>query len=435
MTPDQWLRHLAAKIESRQADRRLWARYHDGRPPIPDIPAHAKREYRRLLTMARANIVRPVIGVLTERLHVDGVDHPDQSIADAAWQIWKRSRMPAMQSSAYVDAAVRGSSVLTVSRRPDGTARIHVDDSCWAAVDVDPADPYLVRAGLRMWTDRIAKVDRADLFLPGVLHSYRRRAGSSAALGSGWVTDGSAGAPADLDGQVPMVEMLHRPDLRVGGLSEVADLVPIQDRVNKTLFDRLMVQEDGASRARWATGLELPVDPSTGQPIQPEQASLRRMSINPEPDGRFGVFEASELGPFLETVAHELEIAARVKEIPPHTLTAKGEFPSGDALRSAEATIVMRSATTATSHGDTIEAALAIGLRMQGHRGLEPTDLSARWRNPETRTYGEAADWAAKLAAVGVPVEVLLPRLGFSRDEIDRALSEQRVTALLGAVE
>jgi hypothetical protein len=64
-------------------------------------------------------------------------------------------------------------------------------------------------------------------------------------------------------GEVALTECPNNPTLLGGGVSEIADVIDVQDRINKTIADRLMTQDYGAFPQKWATGY--PEEDSNGQ--------------------------------------------------------------------------------------------------------------------------------------------------------------------------
>jgi hypothetical protein len=55
-------------------------------------------------------------------------------------------------------------------------------------------------------------------------------------------------------GEVALTELPNNPRLLTGGVSEIADVIDVQDRINKTIADRLMTQDFGAFPQKWASG-------------------------------------------------------------------------------------------------------------------------------------------------------------------------------------
>src|SRR5690606_8556184 len=55
---------------------------------------------------------------------------------------------------------------------------------------------------------------------------------------------------------VPVVPLLNNPTLLGEGRSDLEQVIPVQDAVNKLLSDMIVASEFAAFRQRWATGLE-----------------------------------------------------------------------------------------------------------------------------------------------------------------------------------
>lgn len=438
LTPEEWLERLTGRLSADLPAIEKHDGYYRGDHETPDIPAGARAEFSRFLTMSRANFVRLVVDAIDERLRVDGFSTGNDDVDNAIWAIWKANGLTSRQSGAHVDALVRSRSYGMVWPRPGSRIpRITLEDSTQVIHESDAEDTDVVLAVLKVWTDDLAKVQRANVIIRGDgIHKYQREP-SSFGLTDGWKPlegdDRYVPLPSELEGRVPVEPLLNRADVNAFGQSEIADVIPTQDRINKTLFDRIVAAEYGAFRQRWATGLELPTDPQTNQPIDTFEASVRRFAVNPEPDGKFGTFDATDLRPYLDVIEQDLVLMARIAGVPPHYLTSKGEFPSGDALRSAEAPLIARCVRKQDTFGDGWERLMGMAARLAG---MDDVMLETQWRNPETRTYGEAADWALKLSQVpGITSDLLLPRLGFTRDEIANARRRANTDRLLSAVE
>lgn len=441
-TPLEWLKRLAERLQGEQPALVRRAAYYDGPQPLPDVPDGAKQEFRRLLDMSRANFVRVIVDSIADRMRVDGfkTDRGDD-VDQALWALWRASSMPARSFGAHVDSLVKSRAYALVWPRVDAPTipRISVEDACQVIHESDAEDPDVVLAALKVWTDDLVDVERANVYLPDGIHKFERKRGQHGiGLHEGWTELGDAFVPAPevLAGRVPVVPLVNREDVNAGGLSEIDEVIPVQDRISKILFDRVIASEFGAFRQRWATGLELPVNPETNQPIETQEAALKRLMVNPEPDGKFGTFEATDLRPYLDAVEQDLVMMSRMSSIPPHYLTTKGEFPSGDAVRSSEAPLIAKVTSKHDLAGDDWERAMRIAGDIAG---LEFDTVETVWRNPETRTYGDAADYALKLKNIGIPLPLIMQRLGFTSDEIrDAAVNADAALLLrqvLGAVD
>jgi hypothetical protein len=89
-------------------------------------------------------------------------------------------------------------------------------------------------------------------------------------------------------GVVPIVEFRNRPRLLGEGRSEIADVISVQNQINKLVCDMMIAAEFSAFKQRWATGVEIPTDPMTGEPLQAFPAAIERLWAVESEAAKFG---------------------------------------------------------------------------------------------------------------------------------------------------
>lgn len=87
--------------------------------------------------------------------------------------------------------------------------------------------------------------------------------------------------------------------------------------MNKRLADLSLAAEFGAFKQKWATGFELPTD-ENGQPVEDVKTALTRMMVSDDDKTKFGSFDATDLGPYIESIKQDVLHAAAVSQTPPH---------------------------------------------------------------------------------------------------------------------
>jgi hypothetical protein len=95
---------------------------------------------------------------------------------------------------------------------------------------------------------------------------------------------------------VPLVELPNNPRLLTGGVSEIADVIDVQDRINKTLADRLITQDFGAFPQKWATGY--PDEDDAGNPTDPIDIGRDRIVTTDVAETKFGQWDSAPLDPY-----------------------------------------------------------------------------------------------------------------------------------------
>lgn len=223
-------------------------------------------------------------------------------------------------------------------------------------------------------------------------------------------------------GVVPVVELVNDADLDNRGRSDVAGVLPLQDALNKLYMDLLVASEFGAFRQRWATGIDIPVNPETGRPLEPFKPAVDRIWATIVADAKFGDFEQTQLAGIISAIETTIQHIASTTRTPPHYLLGQmGTFPSGEALRSVETGLVAKAKRRMRDFGEAWEEVMRLAFRAAGDmaRGRY-AEAGTIWRDPENRTESQHVDALVKLRALNVPNEQLWADVGYSPEEIER---------------
>lgn len=405
--------------------------YWHGQQPAAYLAPDAREALGDRLRTLAVNFPRVAVTALAERLQVTGfrTDGPDAEPDAELWRLWRRNGMEDAAAQAHVDALVYGRSFVIVWADSAGHPVITVESPRQVAVLRDPATRQ-VTAALKRWV--ADGKGHAVLYGPDAITKMTSDSNvvDPAAMSvSSWRTVETIRNPL---GVVPVVPVVNRGRLLdVDGVSEMADVLDLADALNKLAADMLVTSEYYARPRRWATGLEI-VEGEDGNPVKPFSPALDDVWQSEAPETKFGQFDAARLDGYADAVALLTQQIGAVTGLPPHYLGLHGDQPaSADAIRSAEASLVARAyalhRTFGTAWADVARLVMAV------RDGSDPTqlDVEAVWANPETRTPAQAADAAAKLAGIGVPLSVVLAdTLGMSPAQIDRVRQARRGDAL-----
>jgi hypothetical protein len=202
------------------------------------------------------------------------------------------------------------------------------------------------------------------------------------------------------------VPFVNRPRLsRPFGESELADVIPLADAVNKLATDMMVTSEFHASKRRWATGIEIPRGPeSRSGSRRGPQGVLGRgdegQDVARRPGCAFGQFTEASLTNFVSAIELLTSHIAALSGLPPHYLglSSDGNPASADAIRSSEAALVKRAQRKQRVFGGSWERVMRLALRVrtrtlpEGAQAMEtiwgePGDADGR---AEGRRGGEA---------------------------------------------
>jgi SPP1 Gp6-like portal protein len=443
-TPEWWRDRLLGKLFAPARVRwlRKLQRYYDGDHDLPALPEQAEEEFRRVLEICRANIMALVVDVTVERYGVVGFrfDDPDADDAAAggqdnadvgprdlsaavgdldAWAIWQANQMDAVFPQVIHEAVLLGSAFIMVApNEDDGRYPLMTGEHpTECIVEYKPGSRRQRAAGLKAWRDDWTGEQMVTLFLPDKIYKWQTQQGQ-------WVQRQVSGevwpAPNPL-GEVPLYEVAHNPTmLQPSGVSELADVLKDQDRINKTVLDRIMTQDYGAYPQRWALGF--PKEDKEGNPTNVAWGRTR-MVLNdvPKDQAAFGQWDAAPLSPYTDLHREDVRGIAARKRIPVQYLLGEMNNVNGQTLVASEVGLVAKTLQGQRPKGEAAEAGMRGAFRLRGddRRGRDQ-GAETIWRDPQFRSLGELVDALQKEKALGIPDEVLWEKAGASPKEIRR---------------
>lgn len=434
-----WIERLNKRLDDRQKSIRTLNDYYEGDHPLseipPRVPDEARSAFRRWMKLNRANWMGLVVESVAERLEPQGIRYGDEQKADKdAWDIWQANGLDVGAEMVLTDAIVCGESYMTVEPNPENPARpfIWPEHPSQMIVACDSARPTMRQAAFKKWLDDSGFVF-AVLYLPDTIIKLRSERTYKAESGGRirWVPRGEDAEFTNPFEQVPVVPFRNRARLLQGGRSEIADVIDTQDRINRTLFLRMIAAEYAAFRQRAASGLALDTD-DDGNPKMPFTPSMVELWVNENPEGKWHEFGATDLKPYIEAVQADVQHIAAETKTPPQYLLGAMVNISGDALKAAESGLVSKVRRRARHFGESIEEVMRLSFIAAGdEQKARIVDAEVIWRNPEFRTEGELVDALVKMKTLGVPDEALQERWGASPQEITRWRAMRAQQALM----
>lgn len=454
--PAWWLHRLVGLLLLDRPRMLLMDRYYRGNHPLPTLPPELQDEYRRMLLQSRSNFMGIVVEAPAERLSVQGFRPRGAEDADeSAWSWWQDNGMDVDANQTITNALSMGRGYMVVEKRPDDEKpRVQIEDPRMAMVEMDPSDRQRRAAGLRLWNDEWTGYVLADVWIAGDT-CYHFAAKADRVLGSSlwpqpwqpafpindvvvrhtdlvlreepaatldqWCTSWMA-LDYDRDGakEVPLVPLVNRPStLKVpDGESEIDDVYLTQSRINEMIFNLMLAGWTAAYQQKWATGIDIPTDPETGQPVQTFKSLVDRIFADTSPDAKFGAFPATDLKNYIAAIDNDVQHIAVQTRTPRHYFLQQGQSPSGDAIKSAEAGLVAKVLEKQKLYGRSFAEVIRL---YQVLSGQEPRPVETIWADPEFRTLAELTDATIKqVAAQLIPRRVGQEKLGYSPSEIDR---------------
>lgn len=419
--------------------------YYSGQQPIAFIHPDVLEQVQGRLQNLVINWARVIVGSIEERLDIEGFrlgidDEPPGSEApdadDDLWRIWQANDLDEWSQLAHVDAMVHGRAFISVWGSEDlATPRIAVESATQMTVAYRPGTAQ-ISAALKVWSDGEPDPNlpnstdqTAVLYLPDSVEWWQAKARAGATQAA-WTKIDELPNPL---GAVPVVPLVNRPRLTdLCGESELVDVLPLVDAVNKLGTDMMVASEKQAMGDRWATGIEVPRDARANARLQEEvrqkwDEATKGKTWLAGPGVNFGQFPAAQLDNFIGAIKMLVSQIAAIAGLPPHYLGLSGDNPaSADAIRSAEASLVKKALRKQRGFGGSWERAMRLAVATRDGVPLEKIDpalkgLETQWRDPTTPTPGAKADAAVKLVAGDIITRNQAREdLGYSPAQIER---------------
>lgn len=422
---------LATDLALRNQSTVELQRYYDGDHPMAYVHRKVATRYARLLTQAVSNFPLLIIDSVADRLTVQGFRIDDSDADQFVWrELWQRNDLDIFSAMIHQQALVSGISYVSVWPDEAGRARIRGESSMEVIHDVDPADPLRVRQAMKVWADVKRKTWNARVFEPGTVtflsaeyrgvdtHTQPDMATfAEFAKGARWTVEQVVDNP--FGETIPIVPFLNRPRMNGTGFSEIADILPIFDRINTLTADLLLAAELAAFKIRWATGLAIPTD-DAGNQVEPFDVALDRLWVSEDPETKFGSFDASPLEPYQVAIDQAIQQAAAVSRTPPFLLLGKLTNLSAEALKATESGLVQKVKNRMRVYGSSWEQVIRLGLTVYGDPRSELLDMEVIWADPENVSEAARVDALTKLSNIGLPWGAIMERWGASPQEIAR---------------
>jgi len=428
-TPLWWVDKLAAELRARRPEIETSDAYYRGDHPLAFASQKFRVAFGGLFGGFADNWCELVVDAVEERLNVEGFRFGEDRTGDRdAWAIWQRNGLDADSQIAHTEMLVCRESFALVWADSDGLAEVTIEHPSQTIVAYQAGSLRKRAAGLKLWVDDDG-TELATLYLPDAIYKFRgarRIYGTDAVTGSylsQWTPRQGRGETWPLVnplGVVPLVPLRNRPRLLAPPVSEIARVIPLQDAINKTVADMLVASEYGAFKQRWATGLDIPVDPATKEPVQPFDAAVDRVWTNENPNGKFGEFDQTNLENFVKAIELLVQHVASQTRTPPHYFALGGQFPSGESIKSAETGLVAKVRRKMRHVGESWEEVMRLCFAIEDDARSEVVAAETIWADPESRSEAQHVDALTKLRAIGVPDEQLWEDAGYSPQQIER---------------
>ncbi|MDM2418427.1 Phage portal protein, SPP1 Gp6 [Mycobacteroides abscessus subsp. massiliense] len=362
----------------------------------PEVrPLKRNTERAVLQRLARTPWIPLMISTFAQQMIVDGYRKEGETQNSKAWESWLRNKMTMQQLSINRATMMYGYSYVRVLK---GT----LDDNQATMAEIRGIDPSNCFALYRdSYADEypsyvLERLNPRDFrwWLPN--GDYYKVTFNRSKFELGSLESTEYGTP-------PFVRYVNQIDLKGRCWGDVEPVIDLAARIDKTAFDRLMVQHFNSFKVRWATGLE---QADTPEGVEQDKIRLGNedILIASDANARFGTLDETSMDGFIAAYKSDLEAFAAVMQLPPN-LMGQVVNVAADALDGARRQTYQRLFEKQTVMGESHAQVMRLAALIEG-RTDDAQDFLARisWQDVEVRSLAQFADaWGKIVSQLGVP--------------------------------
>ena len=426
------LRWLADDDEKQQEHYVRLRKWYDGQQSVP--LTDRQREYLAVDSHFEfaLNYLRLPIDLCIERLHVAGFDGPDGigGRDGLLMRWWAVNRMDGIMAQVHRACAKDGDTYVLVSWDNETNTPIFTHETAYDG-DEGVKVHYLsnrrreMTAASKRWKERrfndngqVEVVRRMNIYKPDVIEKYiMNRRG----VWEQYSDEGDGAWPVRWEvGAIPVIHFRWGDDGGNWGESELENLIPIQELINKAVLDEAEAADKTGQQILTLTGAKWPDDQKV--------AAGDVLSVSAD-SARWGSIPAGDLAGLQRRVADNVMRLSQASRIPLTYFQLTGQVASAETQAADDSQLVAKVTSLSTSIGNSWEDVMMMALRIgqaygSGIPQLRPDDtIETQWKDPNrvdpllTESRRAAIVQSYTTAGADIAGVVTLPSLGYSQEE------------------
>lgn len=395
---------------------RLWA-YYDGDQPLAYSTERLRRMFDDLRVRFTQNWCAMVVDSTLDRIELAGFDVVgDEAVREALNAVWADAELALEAHAVHLATLVCGEAYLIVWPGENGGIDAYYNDPRLCHMFYAPDAPKREDYAAKCWVQDGRRY--MTLYYPDRLVYC---AGPADAVSGKAMT--ISGEEANPYGYIPVFHF-RREIGRRAPRGELANVIGLQDAVNKLLADMMVAAEFGAFRQRWVIS-SAGVGNLRNAPNEVWDLPAADAHMQPTQVGEFGQVDLRVFLDAIDNLAIKLSVITRT---PKHYLLMQGGDPSGEALIAME--------TPLLNKVERLQETIAPVWRQVGDFILKLSGLTAGygrirpvWKDPRITQPLYLAHVRELAVRAGVPLVSQLRREGWSEAEIAQLQADRMADA------
>ena len=417
------------RLKENQTKYEKTTRYYKGDHDLAFASAKFKNAFGELFREFSLNLCPAVCDAVRDKLRIENfsVENGDRNLPKKGWAIWQRNRMGTRSGQVHKEAVINGDSYVMVWVDPEKRVTIYPQKALNCTVMYDEETPGKILWAAKTW-QTAEKKTRINLYYPDRIERYISRQKSEGGLPEPtamdeYSDDGGDSMILNSYGIVPVFHFANNADIGNFGESELANAMPVQDALNKSVLDMLVAMEFVSFPQRYAAGIELDYD-DEGNPIPPFKSGVDRLWFTENPDATFGSLEVGDLEQFLKVKADfRIDMACVTGTPLYYFMLPNGNMPSGESLKKSETRFINKVRDRQESFGQVWEDVINFALLIEGSKDVS---LFGDWEDPSPISEKEKLDNIVVKKEIGISDEQALIEAGYGETDVAKMLEQKK---------
>lgn len=390
--------YLALKRASRQA--KVFNNYYDGDQPLIYTHERLKEVFGRDKAIMKfvINWCCVVIDSALDRLVFKGWDSENQSTNIQLDEFFKLNKFQQLSKKVFKDALITGDGYI-IFDMVDGVPTPYWNSPEELIVIYKNEDYSQKAFAVKQWKDEITEITHLNFYYERYIEKY------------------VATKPVNYN-SFSLLETVPNPFNKIPVVHfaldqlELANVLPIQNAINKTFSDMMVIGEFGAFPQRWAI-TNADIDALTSSP-----ASIMGIpkGASDEENTQVGQFESANLNMYLETMDKLANSIAIITRTPKHYFMPSGANVSGEALMVMESPLIKKC--------EQFQENFSESLNEVAEFVVEDSEITTVWGRIQTEQIETNARVMEILKRLGIPLMTIVRRMGWGQDEVDQMMKD-----------
>lgn len=408
---------IAALTAKKRRYDALW-RYYDGEQPLVYSSEKLKEIFSGLEARFTENWCAVVVDSVLDRLElrpptVAGDDAAAQTLA----ALWQTTGLADEEYNIHEDVAVTGETFVIAWLDDEGAVSAFQNDARLCHAQYAAENPHQLRFAAKWWNN--GDGIRLTLYYPDRLEYYATgrtfQPGETPTAKAFMPIAGTPDGEAVAENPYGVIPVFHFRANRRRACSQLANVVEVQDAVNKLLADMMVAAEFGAFPQRYvisAAGIaNLKNNPNAIWDLVASEQGMQATQA--------GQFTATDLQNYLQAINKLSADIGIITRTPRHYFHQQGGDPSGEALIALEAPLNKKTQRLQATLTPTWRDLAAFLLRLQGREAVAAQQIQVHYAPVETTQPRSAAEVRKLAVDAGLPLHTHLRRAeGWSAEEL-----------------